>query len=138
MNVTKEVITDLFPLYVANECSKDSRALVEEYLRENPGQAEELRRVMNTAVPGGTAPLPGSTEVRSLREARRRVRRQSWLMGLAIFFSLLPFSFLMTGGKIYWLFRESPGTAVVYGAIGAGIWGIFFVVRSRSKILSNR
>ena len=52
MNVSKEVITDLFPLYVANECSKDSRALVEQYLRENPGQAEELRRVMETPVPG--------------------------------------------------------------------------------------
>ena len=39
MNVTKEVITDLFPLYAANECSKDSRALVELYLRDNPDQA---------------------------------------------------------------------------------------------------
>ena len=48
MNVTKEVITDLFPLFVANECSQDSRALVEQYLQENPDQAEELRRVMNT------------------------------------------------------------------------------------------
>jgi len=137
MNVTKEVITDLFPLYVANECSKDSRALVEEYLRDNPHQAEELRRVMNTLVPGGTAHLAGSEEVRSLREARRRVRRQSWLMGLAIFFSLLPFSFLATGERIYWLFRESPTSALVYAAIGIGCWGVYFVLRSRSGILSK-
>jgi hypothetical protein len=138
MNVTKEVITDLFPLYVANECSKDSRALVEEYLRDNPDQAEELRRVMNTPVPGGTAQLAGSEEVRSLREARRRVRRQSWLMGLAIFFSLLPFSFLVTGGKIYWVFRESPASALVYGAIGIGLWGVYLLLRSQSKILTDR
>jgi hypothetical protein len=137
MNVTKEVITDLFPLYVANECSKDSRVLVERYLQQNPSQAEELRRVMDTAVPGGTAQLPGSTEVRSLREARRRVRHQSWLMGLAIFFSLAPFSFLFTGGKIYWVFRESPGTAAVYALIGIGCWSLYCVLRSRSKILSN-
>jgi ferric-dicitrate binding protein FerR (iron transport regulator) len=137
MNVTKEVITDLFPLYVANECSNDSRALVERYLRENPGQAEELRRVMNTAVPGGTAPLPGSTEVRSLREARRRVRRQSWLMGFAIFFSLLPFSFLFTGGKIYWVFRESPSTAIIYGLLGIVCWAVYFLMRRASGILAN-
>jgi ferric-dicitrate binding protein FerR (iron transport regulator) len=137
MNVTKEVITDLFPLYAANECSQDSRALVEQYLKDNPHHAEELRRVMNTPLPGGTAQLAGSEEVRSLREARRRVRRQSWLMGLAIFFSLLPFSFLVTGGKIYWVFRESPGTAAVYALIGIGCWGLYYVLRSRSKILSN-
>jgi hypothetical protein len=137
MNVTKEVITDLFPLYVANECSKDSRALVEEYLRDNPGQAEDLRRIMNTPVPSSTAPLAGSEEVRSLREARRRVRRQSWLMGLAIFFSLLPFSFLFTGGKIYWVFRESPATAIIYGLLGIVFWGAYFLVRRASGILAN-
>ena len=137
MNITKEIITDLFPLYVANECSKDSRALVEQYLRENPDHAEELKRIMNTPVPGGTAQLAGSEEVRTLREARRRVRRQSWLMGLAIFFSLVPFSFLATGERTYWLFRESPASALMYGVIGIGLWGVYFGMRSRSKILSN-
>jgi hypothetical protein len=137
MNVTKEVITDLFPLYVANECSKDSRALVEEYLRNDPGQAEELRRVMDTSVPSGTAQLAGSEEVRSLREARRRVRRQSFVLGLAIFFSLLPFSLLMTGGKIYWVFRESPLTAIVYGLLGIVCWSTYFLMRRASGILSN-
>lgn len=137
MNVTKEVITDLFPLYIANECSEASRALVVQYLRENPGDAEELRRATNMPVLGGTARLAGSEEVRSLREARRRVRRQSWLMGLAIFFSLVPFSFLVTGERVYWLLRESPTAAAVYGMIGIGCWSLYFVMRSRSKILSN-
>src|SRR5690349_11288364 len=118
MNVTKEVITDLFPLYVANECSKDSCALVEQYLRDNPGQAEELKRIMSTPVAVGATGLAGLEEVHSLREARRRVRHQSWLMGLAIFFSLVPFSFLATSERVYWLFRESPASALVYGAIG--------------------
>lgn len=137
MNVTKEVITDLFPLYVANECSKDSRALVDQYLKDNPGQAEELKRIMNTSVPGGTAQLAGSEEVRTLREARRRVRRQSWLMGLAIFFSLVPFSFLITGGKINWVFRESPSTAIIYGLLGVVFWGAYFLIRRTSGILAN-
>jgi hypothetical protein len=137
MNVTKEVITDLFPLYLANECSKDSRALVEQYLRENPAQAEELRGVMETPVPGGTSQLAGAEEVRSLREARRRVRRQSWLMGFAIFFSLLPCSFLFTGGKIYWLFRESPLSAIIYGVLGILCWAAYFLIRRASGILAN-
>jgi hypothetical protein len=137
MNVTKEIITDLFPLYVANECSKDSRALVEQYLQDNPHQAEELRRVMNTPLPGGTTPLAGSEEVRSLREARRRVRRQSFVLGLAVFFSLLPFSFLATSERVYWLFRESPSTAIIYGLLGIACWGAYFLMRRASGILSN-
>jgi len=137
MNVTKEIITDLFPLYAANECSKDSRALVEDYLRENPREAEELRRVMSTSALGSAVRLPESEEVRTLREARGRVRRLSWLMGLAIFFSLVPFSFLATSERIYWLFRESPTSALIYGAIGIGLWAVYFGLRSRSKILAN-
>jgi hypothetical protein len=137
MNVTKEVINDLFPLYIANECSADTRALVEQYLRQNPGEAEQLKRVKSTSVLNRGPELGKSEEVRALCQARSRLRRQSWLMGLAIFFSLVPFSFLATGEKIYWLYRESPGTAVIYGAIGAGFWGVYFILRSRSRILSE-
>jgi hypothetical protein len=137
MNVTKEVITDLFPLYVANECSKDSQALVEQYLRSNPGQAEELKRIMSTPLPGGATQLAGSEEVRSLREARRRVRRQSLILGLAIFFSLLPFSFLATSERIYWLFRESPSSALIYGALAIVCWTAYFLMRRASGILSK-
>jgi hypothetical protein len=135
MNVTKEIIGDLFPLYAANECSADSRALIEQYLRDNPTQAEELRRIMNSTLPG-SAPSPvGLDEVRSLREARRRVRRQSWLMGLAIFFSLVPFSFLSTGARTYWLLIEYPRTALIYGVVGAGCWIAYATLRHNSKTL---
>ena len=68
------------------------------------------------------------------REARRRVRRQAWLVGIAIFFSLLPFSFLWTSTKIYWLFLEAPKTALSYGAVGIGCW-IFYGMVRRSNAL---
>jgi hypothetical protein len=135
MNVTKEIIGDLFPLYAANECSADSRALVEQYLRDNPAQAEELRCIMNSTLPG-TGPSPaGLDEVRSLREARRRVRRQSWLMGFAIFFSLVPFSFLSTGERTYWLLIDYPRTALIYGVVGVGCWIAYGMLRHNSKTL---
>ena len=55
MNVTKDVINDLYPLYVEKECSADTRALVEEYLQRNPQHAEELCRVMSAPLPGAPA-----------------------------------------------------------------------------------
>lgn len=36
MKVTKEVILDLLPLYLADEVSEDTKVLVEEYLKTDP------------------------------------------------------------------------------------------------------
>jgi hypothetical protein len=135
MNVTKDIINDLIPLYAANECSADTRALVDEYLQRNPQQAEELRRVMGTSVPQGVPSAKSLDEVRSFREARRRLRRRSWLMAFAIFFSLAPFSFVWTSGRVWWLLRDAPASAVVYAALGVVFWVIYAVDRSRSRSL---
>jgi hypothetical protein len=135
MNITKDIINDLLPLYVANECSADSRALVGDYLRQHPQEAAELHRIMSTTVLG-TAPLAARLdEMESLRRARRLVRRRSWLMALAIFFSIAPFSFAYTGGHTHWFLLEAPKAALIYGALGVVFWIAFFVVRHRSRTL---
>ncbi|MFO1512025.1 MAG: hypothetical protein U1F83_03780 [Verrucomicrobiota bacterium] len=132
MNITKDVINDLYPLYLENECSADTRALVEEYLRRNPQHAEELRRITDVPLPGTVMSVKNLDETQSLREARRRVRRRSWLMALAIFFSLTPFSFVSTGGNTWWMLRDATGSALLYGAIGITFWGIYAVDRKRT------
>lgn len=137
MNVTKEVISDLIPLYAANECSADTRALVEEYLQQNPAQAEELRRIVSTPLPGGNPPPKDKDlgERAAFREARRRLRRRSWLMGLALFFTLVPFSFVSTKTVTWWMLRDAPAWAAVYGAIGLILWGLYALERHRSRSL---
>ena len=45
MKITKDIIADLYPLYAEQECSADTRALVDEYLKAHPQEADELRRV---------------------------------------------------------------------------------------------
>jgi ferric-dicitrate binding protein FerR (iron transport regulator) len=125
---------DLFPLYMENQCSADTRALMEEYLRQNPDHGRQLQQAMNAPLPTApTAPL--LDETRALRAARRQVRRRSVLLGLAIFFSLCPFSMFYTGGKTYWLLLESPGTALVYTAAAGVCWVTYLVMRYRSKII---
>jgi hypothetical protein len=133
MNITKDVIHDLFPLYAANECSPDSRSLVEEYLKSNPQQARELQRVMNTPVPGAPLPTPRLDETRSLLETRRRLRRRSWLLGFAIFFSLAPFSFFWSSDKTWWMLRDAPKSAFAYGVIGILAWVAYAIERRRSR-----
>lgn len=135
MNITKDIISDLIPLYVANECSADTRALIEEYLRRHPEEAVELRRIMSTPVPGAVPPAKNLEEMESLLKARRIVRRRSWVLAFAVFFSLAPLSFLHTDGHIYWFLRESPAAAGIYGTLGGISWIAYFILRSRSQIL---
>jgi ferric-dicitrate binding protein FerR (iron transport regulator) len=135
MNVTKDVIHDLMPLYAANECSADTRALVQEYLRENPRQAAELDRIVNTPISGAVPPAKGLDEVRAFREARRRLRRRSSVMALAIFFSLAPFSFFSTGERTWWMLRDAPGSALVYAGLAAVFWILYALDRRRSQSL---
>jgi ferric-dicitrate binding protein FerR (iron transport regulator) len=135
MNITQDIINDLLPLYAANECSADTRALVEEYMRQNPRQAEELRRIMNTPLPGAVPPAKDLAETNSFLEARRRLGRRNWLMGLAIFFSLAPLSFFYTDGHLWWFLRDAPLSALAYATLGVVFWVLYFIERHRSRSL---
>jgi len=94
-----------------------------------------LHRIASSSLPGAAPLAKDLDETRSLREARRVMRRRSWVLGLAIFFSLAPFSVLRTEGKTYWLLREAPGTALIYGALALACWIVWTVLRHRSHSL---
>jgi ferric-dicitrate binding protein FerR (iron transport regulator) len=134
MNITKNIINDLIPLYVINECSADTRALVEEYLQQNPEQAALLRRIASMAISGAVPPAKNLDEAQAFRQTRRHLRRRSWLMALAIFFSLAPFSFFVSDtGRTWWLLRDQPQYAVFYAAVGVMFWILYAVERNRSR-----
>jgi len=134
MNITNDIINDLIPLYVANECSADTRALVEEHLRQNPRQAEDLRRIMQVPVGGAAPPAKAVLETQAFREARKRLRIRSALMALAIFFTLAPFSFVSLKGQTWMLVRDEPKAAAVYFALGIACWIAFAINRRRARV----
>ena len=131
MNVTANVINDLLPLYASGECSADSKALVEQFLKENPA----------FTIPTGHAgkmldSSPGSVglqdEMRTFKATRRRLKVRSSIMGLAIFFTIAPFSFAYVHGHFYSLISESPTAAAVYGSIGVIFWGVYLAMKRGS------
>lgn len=84
LEVTRDVVSDLWPLYRAGEASADSRALVEAYLKEDSALAEKLR---NSESLSGVMPavrLSPDAERRLLDDARRRARMKLLLIGGAI------------------------------------------------------
>jgi hypothetical protein len=138
MNITKNVITDLYPLYAENECSADTRALVEEYLRANPADAEEFRRIAVMSLPPARLAPAQLDEAMALRKARRAVRFRGTVMGFAIFFSLCPFSVSHSPGQTHWLFLEAPLVALLYGTIGVALWFVYASMRRRSPMLRKQ
>src|SRR5687768_12251759 len=122
MEATPDVIRDLLPLYHARAVSEDSRRLVEAYLAQDPALAAEAERMAAVEDVEAVAPPP-DLEVRTLERARRAILARSWVMGGAIFFSLLPFSAASTSGGIDWVtLRDAPALAVASALVAVGGW----------------
>jgi anti-sigma factor RsiW len=72
MEITRNVILDLLPLYSADEVSADTRLLVEKYLETDPELARISRQLAalerRRDIP---APLSQDAQMRAYRSARR-------------------------------------------------------------------
>jgi anti-sigma factor RsiW len=72
MKITRDVIQDLLPLYLANEVSDDTRALVEDYLENDPELAAQIKEYeadsTQTEIP---VPLTPDNEMEAYQQAQR-------------------------------------------------------------------
>jgi hypothetical protein len=117
MQVTRDIVIDLLPLYQSGEASRDSRAAIEEFLRQDPSLAQMANQ--DAAIPATAA---SELERRTITQTRAAIRRRSWILAVAILFSLLPFSFAFRGGQItFFMLRDQPGSAVLL-LVAAALW----------------
>jgi predicted anti-sigma-YlaC factor YlaD len=135
MNVTREVVMDLLPVYFSGEASPDTRALVEEFLKKDPDLSKGIRERwlenMAKAVPSS---IPPELELKAFRRARSLLVWQRWLMGFAMFFTaLLPSSqFTLAQGRVadfHFLLRDYPAVFAVCASLAAAFWIAYFAVR---------
>lgn len=129
MTVTRDVVLDLLPLYLADEASADTRALVEAFLATDP----QLARIAREGhAEGGGPPAPDDTLARaSLSRTRRLLLRRQVAFGLALALTLMPFSFAFADNRLVWaMWRDAPMGATMC-ALGAAVcWGWFARVRA--------
>lgn len=90
MEITRDVILDLLPLYLADEVSADTRTLVEQYLETDP----ELARVAERSAALEFAqdiPIPLTREDRmeAYREAKRLMFLRNVILAIIISFTIL-------------------------------------------------
>ena len=83
MEITRDVILDLLPLYISNELSEDTRKLVEKYMETDP----EITKI---ALQSAMSELPGNIPNPLTEEDKLKAYRKSRMMmiltvvGLAI------------------------------------------------------
>jgi len=122
MEVTRDIVIDLLPLYQSGEASKDTRAAIDEFLRKDPSLAQ-----MASQDPGTIVPATGASELerRTIARTRAAIRRRSWILGAAIWFSLLPFSFAFRDGRVtFFMLRDQPESMLLL-LIATVLWFLY-------------
>jgi len=94
MKITRDVILDLLPLYLADEVSADTRALVERYLETDPQLANiaKQRSQLPEEIP---MPLTREDQMAAYRKARRLMFRRTVIWAIVIAFAFLAFKSLV-------------------------------------------
>ena len=130
MNITRDVILDLLPLYLADEASEDTRTLVEQYLANDPALAklaEQSHMQQWNEVP---VPLKKEDEMKSFEKTKQLLTQQRVLMGFAIFSTLMLVA--VRGGEdgIRWLWRDLPEVGWLVLFVSFVFWVAYFNVTS--------
>jgi|ERR1700690_67016 len=129
-NITREIITDLYPLYLSGDASADTRRLVEDYLKEDSEILRTLEQSGRDPLAGQAAPsLPPDLELKTLKQLRRKLLGPMWLMRFAIMFSCLAFGRIVADTS----FDVSPRNFIVTAVIALCFWVAFFVKLFRGQ-----
>ena len=123
MKVTRDVILDLLPIYLADEASEDTRALVANYLEHDP-------QLMQLALKAGESKIPNDipitlteeNEMKAFKKAKRLMIQHNLFLLLAVLFT-----FLFAMGLTF-IADERPIGPVVFLGVAGLFWFLFFRV----------
>lgn len=126
MNVTRDVIIDLLPLYLAGEASQDTSRLVESWLAEDPQLARMARRSAELDLPVDIdVPLQEEDEMKAFKKAKRMMIQHNLFLILAVAFTFM-FAIGMTV-----LLDENPVGPAVFFVLALVFWSAFALVNRR-------
>ena len=135
MNVSREVVTDLLPVYFSGQASADTVTLVEEFFEGDPEfeklARSDVDRLLETLEPDNG--MEG-IEMKALERTKRLLRMRSTLTGFGIFFTILPFSFHVSdGGQFQWILLENTVAVSTCLVMAFICWIGYLIVRYRTR-----
>jgi len=134
MKVEREVIIDLLPAYFSGEASAATRALVEDYFRQDP-EFEKRARAANQPVEGLKVPLAlldDAQEKLALERARQVTQTRSAFFWLAACYSVILLLFRIQDHKVVSIiWGTSPTAGMIFAALAVFFWMLYFRLRRR-------
>jgi hypothetical protein len=128
--LTRDVISDLWPLYVTGEASADTRRLVEEFLASDPSFEKTLREAASDPLSACLPPsLPPDHQLKTFDRIKRRLWGYPMLLQLAILFSCFAFGRIVSDTS----WDVSPRNFIITAAIAVVLWIAFFVTLLRGR-----
>jgi hypothetical protein len=135
LNITRDVVADLWPVYEAGEASADTRALVDEFLASDPAFAAKLR-----ATPAVNPPMPDvapEAKLVALKRTRDLVQGNAWLRGLRLFALVLTvFAIKRILDDTSW--NVSPRVFIADATLATISWTVYGVLVTRYRKRSLR
>lgn len=137
MEVTRDVIQDLIPVYLEGGASPATRALVEDWLARDPELAASVRASADAGLPLPPAPAPPpDLELRAVARTRSVLFRMRWLFALAWAFTVVGSSteLAFTAGHLSGAHLALAGHPILLaGCLGLGVacWIGYFRLRRR-------
>ena len=132
MNVTRDIITDLWPVYESGEASEDTRRLVEQFLDNDKEFARLIHELPDESIQMGMLPpLKREREVETLRMTKRLLRVRDSLFWIAVFLTFTPLTVYDASWGSGWVVRDHPVLALALVAAAAAAWSFYVVLRRR-------
>jgi hypothetical protein len=135
-NITRDIIADLYPLYLSGDASPDTRRIVESFLHEDPEFARSLTETeTGSLVAHGLPSLSPDHELKTLDRLKHRLWGPIGLLQLALVTSCFAFGRIVSDTS----FDVSPRKFIVTAAIAVCFWVAFFIqlLRGRRAVLSR-
>lgn len=127
-HIPQHLILDLLPLYLADEVSPETRALIEEYLKTHPQLAKLAEQAkLVPSLQDVPAPLNKETEMEALKKVRKLMVQHNVFLALAVVLTI------MMGISYIFLWDEPRGAQApfVFGGLAAFFWAAFFWVNRK-------
>jgi anti-sigma factor RsiW len=134
MNISRDVVKDLIPVYLAGDASPDTRALVESYLKTDPELAGDVAAAGGASL-GLPATRPPTAEKETLDATRQLLRSRTSTLVVATIFTVLPFTFAFHGTTVtFFLIRDAPVIGIAWWVTAAIMWIWHGGIRRRLRV----
>jgi anti-sigma factor RsiW len=134
MKLSRDVVKDLIPVYLAGDASADTQALVESYLKTDPELAADVTAARGTSL-GLPATRPPTAEKQALDATRQLLKSRTSTLVVAAIFTVLPLTFAFQGSRITFLvIRDAPVIGIAWWVTAAIVWIWHVRIRRRLRV----